>query len=146
MAAEILESIMLCILLILFSKKSGKRHLIWHTDKETCLIDSLSTICKERVGREPVALDGEAAVSLGWAGAGGGREVSFNSSTLAIRQPRAEKEDQSPPSCYRGTLKGLRMADFFGCYVQPENKQIFTETPGAPPLIGEGWTQPQRTR
>ena len=119
MAAGTLANTVLCILRILFSNKRKKRHLIWHTEEETCFVGSLSLTCEERVGREPVALDWEAAASLG--------EMSSSSARQAGRQPRAEKENHPPPCCYRGTLKGLRMADFYGCYVQPENKQIVAD-------------------
>lgn len=80
-----------------------KRHLTWHTEKKTCLVGSLSPACKERVGREPVALGREAAVSLG--------EMSSSSARQAGKQPRADQENHPPPNCYHGTLKGLRMAD-----------------------------------
>ena len=65
MAAGTLANTVLCILRILFSNKRKKRHLIWHTEEETCFVGSLSLTCEERVGREPVALDREAAASLG---------------------------------------------------------------------------------
>lgn len=120
-----LDSIVLCI--ILYSEKeSRKRHLTWHTEKETCLAGFLSPACKERVGREPGTLGREAAVSPG--------ETGSSSARQAGRQPRADQENHPPPSCYCGTLKGLRMADFSGCYVQPENKQIVADNSKSIPL------------
>lgn len=106
MTAGSLESIVLCIFLILFlEKKSRKRHLTWHTEKETCLVCSLPPTCEERVRRESVALAREAAVSLG--------EMSSSSARQAGRQPRAAKENHPPPSCYRGTPPGVKDGRFF---------------------------------
>ena len=128
MAAGTLENLVLCVLLILYSKKeSRKRHLTLHTERETGLVGFLFPTCKERVGREPVALGREAAVSLG--------ETSSGSARQAGKRPRAERENRPPPTCYYGALKGLRMAGFLVAMCsQRTSKQIVADNSGSIPL------------
>lgn len=106
MAAGILGSSVLCILLILLSAKSRKRHLTWHTEQRTGSVGFLSGTCAELVGREPMALGREAAGSRG--------ETSSGSARQAGKQPRAEKENHPPPSCCRGMPQGVKNGSYFG--------------------------------
>lgn len=78
------------------------------------------------------------AISLG--------EMNSSSAKQAGKQPRADKENPPSPSCYRETLKGLRMAGFLVALCSQRTGRFLLTTPGAPPLIGEGWAQPQCTR
>lgn len=61
-------------------------------------------------------------------------EMNSSSTKQAGKQPRAEKENPPPLSCYRETLQGLRMAGCFGCSVQLENKQIAADNSRSSPF------------
>lgn len=74
---------------------------------------------------EPVALDREAAVSLG--------ERSSSSARQAGRQPRADQENTRPLTCYLGILKGLRIASFFWL-LRAVNTEIVADNSRSIPL------------
>lgn len=73
-----------------------------------------------------MAPDRETAVSLG--------EMNSSSNRQAGKQPRAEKENPPPLSCYHETHKGLRIAGCFGCSVQLENQQIAADISRSTPF------------